>query len=58
VRRRRTGRFGLDDPITAWAPELSTTRVLRSADGPLDQTDPAARPITAGGRPIRTTAPR
>ena len=40
------GRFALDDPITRWAPEFSQMRVLRSPDGPLDQTDPAERPIT------------
>ena len=39
-------RFALDDPITRWAPEFSQMRVLRSANGPLDQTDPAQRPIT------------
>ena len=40
------GRFALDDPITRWAPEFSEMRVLRSPDCPLDQTDPADRPIT------------
>ena len=40
------GRFALDDPITHWAPEFSEMRVLRSPDGPLDQIDPAKRPIT------------
>jgi CubicO group peptidase (beta-lactamase class C family) len=40
------GRFALDDPITRWAPEFSEMRVLRSAAGPLDETDPAERPIT------------
>ena len=40
------GKFALDDPITRWAPEFSEMRVLRSPTGPLDQTDPAARPIT------------
>jgi CubicO group peptidase (beta-lactamase class C family) len=40
------GRFALDDPIARLAPEFSTMRVLRSPTGPLDQTDPAARPIT------------
>jgi CubicO group peptidase (beta-lactamase class C family) len=40
------GRFALDDPITRWAPEFSPMRVLRSANGPLDQTSPAERPIT------------
>jgi CubicO group peptidase (beta-lactamase class C family) len=40
------GRFALDDPIDRWAPEFSRMRVLRSPSGPLDQTDPAGRPIT------------
>jgi CubicO group peptidase (beta-lactamase class C family) len=40
------GRFALDDPIARWAPELAQMRVLRSPDGPLAETDPAARPIT------------
>jgi CubicO group peptidase (beta-lactamase class C family) len=40
------GRFALDDPITAYAPELTRMRVLRDPDGALDQTDEAVRPIT------------
>src|SRR3954469_14821987 len=40
------GRFHLDDPITQCAPELARMRVLRDPNGPLDQTDEAARPIT------------
>jgi CubicO group peptidase (beta-lactamase class C family) len=40
------GRFALHDSIARWAPEFADMRVLRSADGPLDQTDPAERPIT------------
>ena len=40
------GRFALNDPIARWAPEFSQMRVLRSHNGPLDQTDPAERPIT------------
>jgi CubicO group peptidase (beta-lactamase class C family) len=40
------GRFVLDEPITAYAPELGRMRVLREPDGPLDQTDAATRPIT------------
>ena len=39
-------RFALDDPISRWAPEFSEMRVLRSPTGPLEQTDPARRPIT------------
>ena len=40
------GRFGLDEPITICAPEFAHMRVLRDPDGPLDETDEAARPIT------------
>ena len=40
------GRFALDDPITRHAPEFARLRVLRDPNGPLDQTDPAKRPIT------------
>jgi CubicO group peptidase (beta-lactamase class C family) len=40
------GRFALNDSIARWAPEFSQMRVLRSAIGSLDQTDPAERPIT------------
>lgn len=40
------GRFALDDPITRWVPELANLQVLRAPDGPLDDTVPAARPLT------------
>lgn len=40
------GRFALDEPITRWAPEFAQMRVLRKPAGDLDQTEPAARPIT------------
>jgi CubicO group peptidase (beta-lactamase class C family) len=40
------GRFALEDSIAGLAPEFSKMRVLRSAAGPLDQTDPAERQIT------------
>ena len=40
------GRFALDDPITERAPELARMCVLRDPNGPLDETDDAARPIT------------
>ena len=40
------GRFELDEPITQCAPELAHMRVLRDVNGPLDQTDEAAQPIT------------
>jgi CubicO group peptidase (beta-lactamase class C family) len=40
------GRMRLDDPITRWAPEFAHMRVLKRADGPLDDTYPAPRAIT------------
>ena len=40
------GKFRLDDPITKWAPEFANMRVLKKADGPLDETVPAPRAIT------------
>lgn len=39
-------RLRLDDPVDHWLPELADRRVLRRADGPLDDTVPARRPIT------------
>src|SRR5262245_6167868 len=39
------GRLALGDPITRWAPEFAGMQVLRSPDGPLDETEPAERPI-------------
>ena len=40
------GKLKLDDPITKWAPEFATMRVLKSAEGSLDDTVAAARDIT------------
>ncbi|MHC9296261.1 serine hydrolase domain-containing protein [Mycobacterium sp. LTG2003] len=40
------GKLHLADPVTKWLPELSNMRVLREPRGPLDQTEPARRPIT------------
>src|SRR5215470_3477455 len=40
------GRFALDEPISRWAPEFADMRVLRDPNGPLHETDPAARQIT------------
>ncbi|HET7470266.1 MAG TPA: serine hydrolase domain-containing protein [Gemmatimonadales bacterium] len=39
-------RLRLDDPLDDWLPELRSRRVLRTVDGPLDDTVPAKRPIT------------
>ncbi|MGW6913888.1 serine hydrolase domain-containing protein [Kitasatospora sp. NPDC054939] len=39
-------RLRLDDPVDPWLPELADRQVLRRADGPLDDTVPARRPIT------------
>src|SRR6266567_4679092 len=41
------GLIGLDDPVDRLLPELAGRRVLRRMDGPLDDTVPAARAITA-----------
>lgn len=40
------GLVRLDDAVEQWLPELADRRVLRRADGPLDDTVPAERPIT------------
>ncbi|HEY6789091.1 MAG TPA: serine hydrolase domain-containing protein, partial [Trebonia sp.] len=40
------GAMALDDPVERWLPELSGRRVLRALDSPLDDTVPAARPVT------------
>lgn len=42
------GRFGLDEPITRYAPEFANLRVLVDPEGPLNGTRPPARPITFG----------
>ena len=44
------GRFALDDPIVACAPELARLRVLRDPDGPLDHCDNATQAITFNAR--------
>jgi CubicO group peptidase (beta-lactamase class C family) len=36
----------LDDPVDEWLPELRNRRVLRTIEGPLDDTVPAIRSIT------------
>ncbi|HXM55827.1 MAG TPA: serine hydrolase domain-containing protein [Candidatus Dormibacteraeota bacterium] len=41
------GRLALDEPVDRLLPELAHRRVLRRVDGPLDETVPAERPITA-----------
>ncbi len=40
------GTLGLDDPVETWLPELAAPVVLRDRHGPLDDTEPAAGPIT------------
>ena len=40
------GKLGLDQPIADFLPGFAEMRVLRRADGPLDDTVPAERPIT------------
>ena len=39
-------RVRLDDPVDPWLPELADRRVLSRIDGPLDDSVPAARPIS------------
>jgi len=39
-------RLRLDDPVDPWLPELANRRVLKGIDGPVDDTVPAARPLT------------
>ncbi|HEU0220856.1 MAG TPA: serine hydrolase domain-containing protein [Paracoccaceae bacterium] len=39
-------RLRLDEPVEEWLPELANRQVLRRIDGPLDDSVPAARPIT------------
>lgn len=36
----------LDDPVDRFLPELADRKVLKRIDGPLDDTEPALRPIT------------
>src|SRR5579864_5538873 len=40
------GVLKLDEPVDKWLPEPANPRVLRSPDGPLEDTVPARRPIT------------
>ena len=40
------GRIGLDQAITDWAPEFADMAVLRAVEGPLEDSEPAARNIT------------
>ena len=40
------GKIALHDPISEYAPEFSRMRVLKSPDGPLDETENSARAIT------------
>jgi CubicO group peptidase (beta-lactamase class C family) len=40
------GRLRLDEPVDALLPELANRQVLKRIDGPIDDTEPADRPIT------------
>jgi CubicO group peptidase (beta-lactamase class C family) len=42
-------RIRLDDPVDEWLPEQKDRRVLRTIDGPLDDTVPASRQSGGGG---------
>ncbi len=39
-------KLNLDAPLDPFLPELANRRVLKSIDGPVDQTEAAARPLT------------
>ena len=39
------GVLSLDDPVERFLPELADRRVLRRLDGPLEETEPARRPV-------------
>ena len=41
------GKLRLDDPVDAFLPELADRKVLKSIDGPVEDTVPARRSITA-----------
>ena len=45
----REGLLDLDEPVDRLLPELANRRVLRRMDGPLDDTLPAASPVTVRG---------
>src|SRR3954449_12887356 len=45
----REGLLRLDEPVDRLLPELANRRVLRRMDGPLDDTLPAAGPVTVRG---------
>ena len=45
----REGLVDLDEPVDRLLPELADRRVLRRSDGPLEETVPAERPVTARG---------
>src|SRR3954470_11866687 len=45
----REGLLELDEPVDRLLPELANRRVLRRMDGPLDDTVPAAGPVTVHG---------
>jgi CubicO group peptidase (beta-lactamase class C family) len=40
------GKLRLNDPVMRWLPELSNPKVLRAETGPVDDLQPASRPIT------------
>src|SRR3954467_8304641 len=45
----REGLLELDEPVDRLLPQLANSRVLRRMDGPLDDTLPAAGPVTVRG---------
>ena len=50
------GRFGIDDPVETFIPELANRRVLRSVNASHDDNEPARRSITVRHLMTRTIA--
>src|SRR5476651_1450205 len=40
------GRIALDDPVSRWLPELASLKVLKDAQGPVEDAYPSPREIT------------
>ena len=52
------GKLKLDDPITKWAPEFADMRVLKDAQGPVEDTYPSPRDITVEDLMTHRARPR
>jgi hypothetical protein len=51
------GLLDLDEPVDRLLPELANRRVLRRMDGPVEDTFPAAGPVTVRGPPGPSSTP-